>query len=149
VEGHPARVSGSGAPDRPAARPAPPQDSEGDRETLRFDNGIGGFSEDGREYVIRVDGSAPRPPVPWVNVIANERIGFLVSESGSASTWGCNSREYRLTPWSNDPVLDPHTEALYVRDQDTGAFWSPLPGPAGHGGAYEVRHGMGVSTFRH
>jgi len=84
-----------------------------------------------------------------VNVIANERMGFLVSESGAASTWGVNSREYRLTPWSNDPVLDPYGEALYVRDEEAGTFWSPLPGPVACGGVHEVRHGLGETRFRH
>ncbi len=120
-------------------------------ETLRAANGLGGFSADGREYVIRVSGvnGHGRPPQPWVNVIANERIGFLISESGAASTWGANSREYRLTPWSNDPVLDPYGEALYVRDLDDATFWSPMPGPVACGGEFEVRHAMGESRFRH
>ena len=120
-------------------------------EALRFENGAGGFSEDGQEYVIRVRGrdAAGRPPKPWVNVIANERMGFLVSESGAASSWGGNSHEYRLTPWSNDPVLDPCGEALYVRDEDAGTFWSPQPGPVACGGDHEVRHAPGETAFRH
>jgi cyclic beta-1,2-glucan synthetase len=83
-----------------------------------------------------------------VNVIANESFGCLVSESGATTTWSQNSREHRLTPWANDPVLDPHGEALYVRDEDSGAFWSPLPGPA-PAGEYEVRHGFGWTRFIH
>jgi cyclic beta-1,2-glucan synthetase len=143
-------VTGDAAPPRAGVAPAPSQPDDREPEALRFDNGVGGFSSDGTEYVIRVGGAAAAgPPLPWINVIANERMGFLVSESGAASTWGCNSREYRLTPWSNDPVLDPHAEALFVRDEDSGAFWSPLPGPAGEGGAYEVRHGLGVTKFLH
>jgi cyclic beta-1,2-glucan synthetase len=122
-------------------------------EPLRSFNGYGGFSEDGTEYVIRLtrqpDGSLRRPPAPWTNVIANERVGCLVSETGAASTWGANSRERRITPWTNDPVLDPHEEAVYVRDHGTGRFWSPTPGPAPGAGDYETRHGFGVTTFRH
>ncbi len=119
---------------------------------LRFFNGHGGFSEDGAEYVIPLrrdrDGILARPPLPWINVIANERFGFLVSETGAGYTWSANSREHRLTEWSNDPVLDPHSEAVYLRDDDSGEFWSPLPGPCPADADYEARHGFGYSTFR-
>jgi cyclic beta-1,2-glucan synthetase len=146
-------AAASGAPDAlpeaATADGAPRPAGAAEHVTLRFDNGIGGFSEDGAEYVIRIrgGGAGGRPPLPWINVIANERMGFFVSESGAASTWGCNSREYRLTPWSNDPLLDPHSEALYIRDDESGAFWSPLPGPVPIERACEVRHGLGVSRF--
>ncbi|HST60241.1 MAG TPA: hypothetical protein VLK84_16160, partial [Longimicrobium sp.] len=121
-------------------------------EALQFFNGFGGFSADGREYVIRIpagEHGPVRPPLPWTNVIANEHTGFLVSESGAASTWTANSRENRLTPWSNDPVSDPHGEALYLRDEEAGIAWSPTPGPRPGDGAYETRHGFGYSRFRH
>ncbi len=123
-----------------------------EREALRFDNGYGGFSGDGREYVVRLDarrhGSHRRPPLPWVNVMANPRFGTLVSESGAGFTWSGNSREHRLTPWSNDPLLDPHGEAVYLQDGVTRAVWSPLPGPVLHPASYEARHGLGYSVFR-
>ncbi len=121
-------------------------------EELRFFNGHGGFSADGREYVVRLEPgpSGPRrPPLPWTSVVANEETGFLVSESGAGYTWSANSRENRLTPWSNDPVSDPHGEALYLRDEEAGVFWSPTPGPAPGAGAYETRHGWGYTRFRH
>jgi cyclic beta-1,2-glucan synthetase len=122
-----------------------------EREALLEENGYGGFSTDGREYVIHVDalhnGAHRCPPLPWVNVIANERFGTLVSESGAGFTWSGNSREHRLTPWFNDPVLDPHGELLYVVDDASGAAWSPLPGPLPHPAAYETRHGLGYSRF--
>jgi N,N'-diacetylchitobiose phosphorylase len=130
----------------PRSSPAPAQD------TLQFFNGWGGFSPDGDEYVIRMpleDGMPRRPPLPWVNVIANEDAGCIVSESGAIYTWTVNSRENRLSPWCNDPVSDPHGEALYIRDADSGAVWSPLPGPAPGAGAYETRHGFGRTEFTH
>ena len=120
-------------------------------EPLRFFNGRGGFTEDGREYVMRLsrgdDGALRLPPQPWTNVIANERFGCLVSETGAGCTWSGNSREHRITPWSNDPVTDAHGEALYLRDETSGEFWSPLPGPRPGPGDYEVRHGIGSSTW--
>jgi N,N'-diacetylchitobiose phosphorylase len=119
-------------------------------EPLLFDNGFGGFAPDGRAYVIRVpaDAGGPRlPPMPWVNVIANPTFGTLVSERGAAHTWSGNSREHRLTPWSNDPIADPHGEALWIRERD--ALWSPQPGPTPGGADYEVRHGFGESSWTH
>ena len=136
----------------PPARARSTAASAVDDEALRFFNGYGGFTADGREYVIRIpcgrDG-ALLPPAPWINVIANERAGFFVSERGAAHTWAVNSRENRITPWSNDPVSDPHGEAFYIRDDATGSFHSLCPGPAPAEGEYEVRHGFGYTRFLH
>src|SRR6202049_1525459 len=88
-------------------------------------------------------------PAPWTNVIANPGFGTLVSESGSASTWSENAHEFRLTPWSNDPVSDPNTEAFDIRDEDNGHFWSPTLLPTGHAGPHVARHSLGYSTFEH
>jgi cyclic beta-1,2-glucan synthetase len=122
-------------------------------ESLRFFNGWGGFNEKGDEYVIRLtrdsEGRLDFPPLPWVNVVANDNFGFLVSESGAGCAWYGNSRENRLTRWSNDPVRDPHGDAFYVRDEETGEYWSCLPGPVPGGGDYEVRHGFGYTRFLH
>src|SRR6185503_151355 len=117
---------------------------------LRLFNGIGGFSADGKEYVVVLDGNR-ETPLPWVNVIANPAFGTIVSASGSAFTWAENSRENRLTPFWNDPVTDPTGEALFVRDDETGDAWSPTPGPMRRtpsSGRFVIRHGAGVTTFR-
>jgi cellobiose phosphorylase len=152
-DGLPALASEGRAPRprRGAARPAAAEPSEGSvapGEALLFDNGHGGFTSDGAEYVIRVPAGGERPPMPWVNVLANEGFGCLASESGAACTWSRNSRENRLTPWYNDPVGDPHGEALYVRDDAARVYWSPQPGPVPPGVPVEVRHGLGASRWR-
>ena len=113
-------------------------------EDLRYFNGIGGLDEQG-DYEMIIDG-AHLPPSPWVNVIANPRGGFVVSERGAGYTWVENSYFYRLTPWHNDPVSDPISDALFLQDADTGDTWSATPAPIG-GGTYHVRHGPGRSTF--
>lgn len=115
---------------------------------LQFFNGIGGFTPDGNEYKI-ITGSANTTPAPWVNVLANPYFGTVVSESGAAYTWALNAHEYRLTPWSNDPVSDSAGEAFYLRDEDTGDFWSPAPYPAKGKGHYITTHGFGYSLFEH
>lgn len=121
-------------------------------EPLQAWNGWGGFSADGQEYVIRLS-HGPKglkwPPLPWANCVANEQVGFLATESGAGYTWSANSRENKLTVWSNDPVSDPHSEALYLRDEDAHCYWSPLPGPVPGAGAYEVRHSFGATRYRH
>jgi cyclic beta-1,2-glucan synthetase len=118
-------------------------------ERLEFDNGIGGFLDDGREYAIWLGGPGQRPPRPWVNVVANKQFGFLVSESGPGVTWCGNSAENRLTPWRNDPLAPPPGEAIYLRDEETGIVWSPTPEPAGSEAPYLVRHGAGYTIFEH
>ena len=113
---------------------------------LVFFNGLGGFSRDGREYVILLPKKATTP-APWVNVIANSQLGTVVSENGSAYTWAENSHEFRLTPWNNDPVSDTCGEAIYLRDEETAHFWSPSPSPARGANTYIARHGFGYSIF--
>lgn len=115
---------------------------------LEFDNGYGGIDAESGDYVIRVAAKTPTP-APWINVLANPDFGSIVSESGSSTTWFQNSSEHRLTSWYNDPVLDRSGEALYIRDEETGEFWSPTPWPAADGERYLVRHGAGYSSFEH
>ena len=113
---------------------------------LLFDNGLGGFTADGREYVITLS-AGERPPSPWINVLANPDFGCLVTEAGSGYTWAGNSQMNRLTPWSNDPVTDPPGEAVYLRDENTGEFWSPTPAPCGGKATTIIRHSQGYSVF--
>ncbi|MDX9884472.1 GH36-type glycosyl hydrolase domain-containing protein [Thauera sp.] len=116
------------------------------RTDLILCNGLGGFTADGREYVITL---APGQvtPAPWVNVLANASFGTVVSESGAAYTWGENAHEFRLTPWDNDPVSDTGGEAIYLRDEDSGQSWSPTPQPMRAEATYVIRHGFGYSVF--
>ncbi|HEX5103792.1 MAG TPA: glucoamylase family protein [Pirellulaceae bacterium] len=133
-------------PLKPVRRQSEPVSYEPPQRDLAFFNGLGGFSHDGREYVTIL---APdqTTPAPWVNVIANAQFGTVVSEGGSAYTWAENSREFRLTPWRNDPVSDISGEAIYLRDEESGRFWSPSPLPARGKNTYMVRHGFGYTIF--
>ncbi|WP_295446814.1 glycoside hydrolase family 94 protein [uncultured Thiodictyon sp.] len=115
---------------------------------LLFDNGLGGFTRDGGEYVITV-GPTQATPAPWVNILANPLFGSVISESGAAYTWSENAHEFRLTPWHNDPVSDASGEAFYLRDEETGRFWSPTPLPCRGATPYVIRHGFGYSVFEH
>ena len=133
---------------KPSGRRGEPAPVEIPLRDLAYFNGLGGFSRDGREYVTLL-GPTQATPAPWVNVIANPQFGTVVSESGSVYTWSENSHEFRLTPWSNDPVTDPSGEAVYLRDEETGRFWSPSPMPARGDAPYVARHGFGYSIFEH
>jgi len=123
-------------------QPGPLAIPNGDELTLF--NGLGGFSADGRDYVI-----APAPgqttPAPWSNVLANPGFGSVISEAGAAYTWFENAHEFRLTPWHNDPVTDACGEAFYLRDEETGHVWSPSR--ADTTAACTTRHGFGCSRF--
>ena len=111
-------------------------------------NGIGGFSPDGQEYIITLK-PGESTPAPWCNVLANEHFGTVVSESGSAYTWGENAHEFRITPWHNDTIQDSSGEAFYIRDEETGQYWSPTPYPARGNTPYVIRHGFGYTVFEH
>ena len=134
---------------------------------LQFDNGLGGFSADGREYCVLIRASIPYsglsaqngqpgrttnpkpilPPAPWINVVANPAVGFLISEGGAGYTWAGNSQTNRLTGWSNDPVIDPPSEVVYLRDEQTGETWCPTPLPIPAEAPVLVRHGQGYTVF--
>ncbi|RIL05060.1 MAG: glycosyl transferase [Proteobacteria bacterium] len=142
------RVDAAVAPPRrlpPRAAPeAPPP-----RLALELWNGLGGFANDGREYVT-ILGEGQWTPAPWIGVVANPVFGFHTSVEGGGYTWSGNSRENQLTPWSNDAVGDRPGEAVYVRDEDDGVLLGPTALPirdeAGH---YVARHGAGYSRFEH
>ena len=114
-------------------------------EPLRFDNGYGGLDEHDNYHIHLVDGKLP--PAPWSNVVANEDGGFQISERGGGCVWAESSYFYRLTAWQNDPVSDPVTDALYVRDEQSGALWSATPAPVKTAASFNVVHGPGFSTF--
>jgi cellobiose phosphorylase len=124
------------------------KESVSPRTDLSFFNGYGGFTPDGREYIITTS-SNQTTPAPWVNVLANPSFGTVVSENGPTYTWSENAHEFRLTPWNNDPVCDSGGEAFYIRDEETGHIWSPTPLPCRGAGPYVCRHGFGYSVYEH
>lgn len=117
-------------------------------QNLTFFNGLGGFSKDGREYVIHI-ADENMTPAPWANVIANANFGTVISESGQSYTWSENAHEFRLSPWNNDTVCDSAGETFYLRDEETGHYWSPTVLTTGGQPGYLVRHGFGYSVFEH
>jgi len=115
---------------------------------LKYFNGLGGFTGDGKEFVIYL-GPGRQTPLPWINIMATPKFGAFVSESGAEFVWGRNSQNDRLTPWFNDPISDPPGTAIYIRDDDIGVAWSPTPQPIREKDAYRARHGQGYTVFEH
>ena len=118
-----------------------------EQHNLLFPNGWGGFTQDGREYIIQLKPGRPTP-MPWSNVVANKQFGTVISQGGGY-TWFENAHEFRLTPWYNDAVSDRSGEAIYLRDEDSGRFWSATPQPSPGEGEYLNRHGFGYSVFEY
>jgi cyclic beta-1,2-glucan synthetase len=138
------------APEEPEPDGTPGAAGPGDRRPTPgavLSNGFGRLTAEG-DYEIRLAGERV-PPAPWVNVVANRRAGFVVSERGTGFTWNESSYFYRLTPWHNDPVSDPPGETIYLRDEANGEVWSATPAPVPGEGEYVVRHGAGASSFAH
>lgn len=133
----------------PPAQPRKGRDAlPAEQSDLLFWNGFGGFDKSGTEYVMRL-GASGTTPHPWINVIANEQFGFHVSAEGAGFTWSQNSRDYQLTPWSNDPVTNRPGEAFYVADPVSGKIFSPFSTlNLDETSRYETRHGLGYSVFK-
>ncbi|MEO6405524.1 MAG: glucoamylase family protein [Ferruginibacter sp.] len=115
---------------------------------LKFFNGFGGFTADGKEYIFKTDSNNPTP-APWINVLGNPVFGSIISESGQSYTWVENAHSLRLTPWNNDTVGDLKGEAFYLRDEESGKFWSPTALPCESNYPFITRHGFGYSVFIH
>jgi cyclic beta-1,2-glucan synthetase len=144
AEPHPYRLrfEPTGAP--PVEAPGP---SLARPTNLLFANGPGGFTQDGREYVIHLE-PGEHTPAPWCNVLANDAFGCITTESGGGCTWALNSGENRLTAWTNDPVTDPPSEVIYLRDEETAEIWTPTPAPAGADAVCQIRHGAGYTKWQ-
>lgn len=128
--------------------PVPPAEPSEENDGREFFNGIGGFSEHAQEYVITLN-QGQWTPAPWTNILANPTFGCVVTEAGLGMTWSGNSQQNKLTPWSNDPVRDSPSEAIYLQDLDTNELWSPTPLPIREAEPYTIRHGAGYSIFEH
>lgn len=116
------------------------------RENLLFFNEYGGFNNEENEYIINVSNNF-YTPAPWINVISNDKFGFIISERGGGYVWAENSRENKISPWSNDPVSDEPYEIIYLKDMDNGDLWTITPEPVGFKSLCKVRHGWGYTIF--
>jgi cellobiose phosphorylase len=104
----------------------------------------GHFSADGREYRIH----DPHTPRPWINLIANPRIGLAVSQTGSGFSWIDNSQLGAVVRWQQEFADDRSGRFLYLVDLDSGAVASLTPAPVwSESRRFACRHGLGYTTF--
>ncbi len=114
---------------------------------LQAFNGLGGFGQEGNEYVTILRNGASTP-TPWSHLVANPDFGFLATTTGGGYCWAINSQQNQITPWSNDAVCDPPGEVLYLRDADNGALWSATASPIRVAGStYVTRFGPGYVKY--
>jgi len=113
-------------------------------------NAYGYFDEAAREFVI----TRPDTPTPWLNYIGEGRYGGIVSNTGGGFSFDRDPRNRRVTRYRyNSLPVDQPGRFVYLRDQDTGEYWSPTASPVSRElGSYECRHGTAYtrisSTYR-
>lgn len=117
-----------------------------DMEGLKYYNEYGGFSEDGKEYIIKMTKDI-KPQVVWTHVLANPNFGTVITNNNSGYTWYKNSRLSRITKWSNDVVLDTPSEIIYIKDNDYQKTWSLCPNLNQDDEEYYMTYGFGYAKF--
>ena len=115
---------------------------------LKYLNDYGGFSQDGKEYTIRVNKDEKLPTV-WSHILTNKQFGTLVTEGMGGYTWYKNSRLNRLTAWSNLPVQDVPSEIIYLQNEESKKVWSMGLNPCPDDNDYYITYGLGYAKYRH
>ena len=115
---------------------------------LKYYNEYGAFSEDGKEYLIKVN-KENRLPTIWSNIMANEKFGTLVTESMGGYSWHKNSRLNRVTAWQNYACYDIPSEIIYLKDMQTKKVWSLGLNPMPDSKNYNVIYGFGYTKYIH
>ena len=116
-------------------------------EKLKYYNEYGAFSEDGKEYLIRVS-KENRLPTVWSNILANEKFGTVITENNGGYSWYKNSRLNRVSAWNNNPVLDIPSEIIYIKNEE-GKTWSLGLNPMPDNRNYNIIYGFGYSKYIH
>ncbi len=89
--------------------------------------------------------TSPHDTIPRTHLLSNGRYSVMVTTAGSGySHW----RQHAVTRWREDVTCDPWGSFLYVRDTNTGAFWSAGYQPSGReADTYEVSYSEDQATF--
>jgi N,N'-diacetylchitobiose phosphorylase len=107
----------------------------------------GHFDNQNREYVIdRVD-----VPVSWTNYLGVKDFCTVISHNAGGYSFYQNAEHHRITRFRQNGVpLDRPGHYVYIRDNDTGEYWSISWQPVGKDlgkARYECRHGLSYSKF--
>jgi cellobiose phosphorylase len=105
----------------------------------------GSFDDTQREYII----TRPDTPLPWVNYLGTEGYFGIISNTAGGYSFYQDARLRRLTRYRYDNVPpDFGGRYLYLRDNDSGEFWSPSWQPTRTDlDEYECRHGMSYTRI--
>lgn len=109
-----------------------------------IEDGYGNFTQDGTEFNIKVNKES-FPQVPWSHILTNGRVGTIVTTNGGGNTWYINSRENKLTSWSNDVVSDRPSEIISIEDENDR--WYAMPVNKEYDGEYEITFGFGYAKY--
>ncbi len=117
-------------------------------DNLKYYNEYGGFSQDGKEYLIKIN-KENRIPAVWCNVLTNENFGTIVTENMGGYTWYENCRVNRVTAWNNSSTMDIPSEIIYLKDKEKNVVWSLGANPAPDENDYNIIYGFGYSKYIH
>ena len=117
-------------------------------ENLKYYNEYGGFSEDGKEYIIRVN-KENRLPTVWSHIMANDKFGTVVTENMGGYSWYKNCRLNRVSSWGNKASLDIPSEVIYLKDEDNQKTWSLGLNPMPDDRNYNIIYGFGYCKYIH
>ena len=117
-------------------------------ENIKYYNEYGGFSEDGKEYLIKIT-KDNRLPTVWSHIMANEKFGCVTTENMGGYSWFLNSRLNRVSSWENNPSYDIPSEIIYLKNQETKKIWSLGLNPMPDDKNYNVVYGFGYAKYIH
>ncbi len=105
-----------------------------------------GYFDDGRrEYVI----TRPDTPLPWINYLGCEAYFGIISNTAGGYSFYRDARLRRISRYRyNNTPFDLGGRYIYLRDQDTGEFWSPTWQPTRRTlDEYTCSHGLGYTII--
>ena len=107
----------------------------------------GFFDDENREYVIE----RPDVPVSWTNYLGVKDLCTVISHNAGGYSFHKNAEHHRITRFRQNGVpLDRPGHYVYIRDNETGEYWSISWQPVGKDlkhAKYECRHGLSYSKF--
>ena len=118
-----------------------------DFTNLKYYNDFGGFTENGLEYKIKINKENKLPTV-WSNILANPNFGTVITQNLGGYTWCDNSRLNRISAWSNSPNTDIPSEIIYIKDENTGEYWSLSENITKSDQEYYLTYGFGYVNVK-
>src|SRR5512134_2390049 len=112
----------------------------------RLKNKYGHYDAQRREYVI----TRPDTPTPWFNFIGEGRYGGIVSNAAGGYAFDRDPKSRRVSRYRYNAIpADQPGRYVYLRDMETGQYWSPTWQPTPNAGltGYECRHGAGYTRI--